>query len=52
MQGIEEKIVVKPRFKFGYGQSKALVRMLHIPNNTFPIYWLNNNKNKYAPFLR
>ena len=52
MQRIEQKIGVKPSFKFGYGQSEALVRMIHTPNNTFPIYWLYNKKNEYAPFPR
>lgn len=52
MENIEESINVIDDCKFGYGASEALVRMKRTPNNTFPIYWLNNKKNKYAPFPR
>lgn len=52
MEEIEKNIGVKEKFKFGYGRSEALVKMIHTPNNTFPIYWLSNNKNKYPPFPR
>lgn len=52
MRKIEAKIKVKPRFNFGYKNSEALVKMVHTPNNTFPIYWLRNENNEFAPFPR
>ena len=52
MEAIESAIKVTDDYKFGYGASEALVRMERTPNNTFPIYWLKNPKNKYAPFPR
>lgn len=52
MKKIEQKIKVSDENKFGYGSSEALVRMMRTPNNTFPIYWLRNKKNKFAPFPR
>ena len=52
MHTIEESIGVKDDFRFGYKGSEALVRMMKTPNNTFPIYWLRNKKNEYAPFPR
>lgn len=52
MEAIETAIKVTDDNKFGYGSSEALVRMERTPNNTFPIYWLKNKKNKYAPFPR
>ncbi|MBO5869996.1 MAG: hypothetical protein J6Q89_04530 [Clostridia bacterium] len=52
MKTIEESIKVSDDYKFGYKGSEALVRMMRTPNNTFPIYWLRNNKNKFAPFPR
>ena len=52
MKNIEKAIKVTDDYKFGYKASEALVRMKRTPNNTFPIYWLHNKKNKYAPFPR
>lgn len=52
MKNIEKAIKVTNDYKFGYGASESLVRMKRTPNNTFPIYWLHNKKNKYAPFPR
>lgn len=40
---------LKDEYKFGYGQSEALVCMERCPNNTFPIYWLTKND---APYER
>jgi len=48
MSAIETSLKVKPSFKFGYGQTEALVCMERCPNNTFPVFW----KNKYAPYER
>lgn len=52
MKKIEESIKVSDDYKFGYNGSEALVKMMRTPNNTFPIYWLRNKKNKFAPFPR
>lgn len=52
MEEIEKKIHVKDIFKFGYGSSESLVRMSRTPNNTFPVYWLQNKDNEFAPFPR
>lgn len=52
MKNIEKAIKVSDDCKFGYKGSEALVKMMRTPNNTFPIYWLRNNKNKFAPFPR
>ena len=52
MKNIEESIKVSDNYKFGYKGSEALVKMIRTPNNTFPIYWLRNKKNKFAPFPR
>lgn len=52
MNNIEKTIRVTDKYKFGYKGSEALVKMMRTPNNTFPIYWLRNKKNKFAPFPR
>ena len=52
MSSLESKIKVDNDFKFGYGSSEALVKMMRTPNNTFPIYWLKCKTNAYAPFPR
>lgn len=50
MSGIENSLKkLKPEFRFGYGQSEALVCMERCPNNTFPIYWYTKND---APYER
>lgn len=52
MNGLETKIGVPKGFEFGYRRSESLVRMMRTPNNTFPIFWLQNKKNEFAPFPR
>lgn len=52
MNKIEKRIGVRSEYRFGYKGSEALVKMCRTPNNTFPIYWLRNKKNSYAPFPR
>lgn len=52
MNGLETKIGVKKGFEFGYRRSESLVSMMRTPNNTFPIFWLKNKKNEFAPFPR
>lgn len=51
MKDIEKFLNVSYEYKFGYGQSEALVSMIKTPNNTFPIYWYET-ENKKAPFPR
>lgn len=52
MKTIEQQIKVSDEYRFGYKGSEALVKLIRTPNNTFPIYWFRNKKNKYAPFAR
>ena len=52
MRAIEDRIGVNERYRFGYEQSEALVKMARTPNNTFPVYWLKNKKHPYCPFPR
>jgi len=53
MQEIESKMKVKEKYRFGYGQSEALVRMIRTPNNTFPVYWFaKKNGIPIVPFPR
>lgn len=53
MTNIEKKMGVSDKFRFGYGRSEALVKMLRTPNNTFPIYWYNESKTiPNVPFPR
>lgn len=52
MNTIEDSIGVEEDYRLGYKGSEALVRMMRTPNNTFPIYWLRNEKNEFAPFPR
>lgn len=52
MESIEKIIKVKPKYKFGYGQSEALISLTRTPNNTFPVYWLECKKIPIVPFAR
>ncbi len=52
MESIETQIKVREDCLFGFSHSEALVRMMRTPNNTFPVYWLKNKKNKFPPFAR
>lgn len=51
MQRIEDRIKpsVTPEKRFGHKHCEALVSMHRIPNNTFPIYWLDK---KISPYDR
>lgn len=51
IKNIENRIKVSEKFQLGYMQSEALVSMIRTPNNTFPIFWKNNNT-AVAPFPR
>ena len=52
MASIEDHIIVRDNYRFGYAHSEALVKMARTPNNTFPIYWLRNRNNPTPPFPR
>ena len=52
MKEIETRIKVRENCEFGYSHSEGLVKMMRTPNNTFPIYWMKNKKNKAPPFPR
>lgn len=53
MEQIEEKIKIQPLYKLGYLESEALVSMHKTPDNTFPIFWYENEVlRNIAPFPR
>ena len=56
MQNIEDIIKVDSKYRFGYNQSEALVKMIRTPNNTFPVYWrkskTEDGRNFTPPFPR
>lgn len=55
MLRIEKNIPKCKNYSFGYEKSEALVTLKRIPNNTFPIFWKDFNKNGKlfkAPFPR
>lgn len=52
---IWEKLKINDDYRYGYKSTEALVSMLRTPNNTFPMYWCKNGRNKRswpAPFPR
>lgn len=52
MMCIEDKLNVNQEFTFGYKKSEALISLSRTPNNTFPVFWLENNVCNNAPFPR
>ena len=55
MDCVEDRLKINTRYRRGYGQSEALVKMIRIPNNTFPVYWCaktTNGDEWPAPFRR
>ncbi len=52
MQSIEKKLNVSCDFQFGYKQSEALISLNRTPNNTFPVFWMENKGCNIAPFPR
>ena len=56
MVSIENLLIVDARFRLGYRQSEALVKMIRTPNNTFPVFWLRtklrDGRNFVPPFPR
>ncbi len=51
MQDIEQKLKINNKFSFGYNSSESLVTVARTPNNTFPLFWYENENSK-APFPR
>jgi len=52
MTGISSRIITNSKHYLGHNSSEALVTMpFRTPNNTFPIYWADNNAGT-APFYR
>ena len=50
-----EKLLPTKKYSFGFGKSEALITLYRTPNNTFPIFWHDhekNEKNFKAPFPR
>lgn len=55
MKNIEDRLLIKADYLFGYGRCEALVTMIRTPNNTFPLYWCPRAKTNSvwpAPFPR
>jgi hypothetical protein len=55
MEDLEDDIVTKEIFRFGFGQCEDLVKMIRTPNNTFPVFWATKDKDgrpRSAPFPR
>ncbi|MGO2117319.1 MAG: phosphoribosyltransferase-like protein [Fusobacterium sp.] len=47
MRKIEKKMKVSSsNYKLGYKQTEALIRLIKTPNNTFPVFYRDKNKNK------
>ena len=46
-----EKLLPSKKYSFGYGKSEGLITLYRTPNNTFPIFWHEYEKNdkKYKP---
>ncbi|SFE87781.1 phosphoribosyltransferase-like protein [Spirosoma endophyticum] len=51
MDQIENRIKAPYNYKLGYKQSEALISLIRPPNNTFPVFWLDNKIAK-SPFPR
>lgn len=51
MKSISKSIKVNKKMYLGYAETESLVAMIKTPNNTFPVYWYENEKSK-APFVR
>lgn len=53
MEEVEKIVNPPPNYCFGRDRTEALVKMIHIPNNTFPVFWYTNDKKfPVAPFKR
>lgn len=53
MEGIEKRLNVNQKNRFGFNQSEAMISLIRTPNNTFPVYWFDKSYHPYkAPFPR
>jgi hypothetical protein len=56
MNAIENFLKIDQKNRFGYNQTEALVKMIRVPNNTFPVFWekrrLQNGDSFCGPFPR
>jgi len=52
MRRIENKMRIRKEYRFGYGQTEGLVKLIRIPNNTFPVYWYPCKSIPIVPFPR
>lgn len=52
MKNISKHLHAPKGMQLGYADTESLVAMIKTPNNTFPVYWYENKKNTYAPFVR
>ena len=54
MLAIEDSLKIPNEWHLGHNASEALVSMVRTPNNTFPVYWYEDDKGKNAraPFPR
>ena len=54
MLAIEDSLRIPNKWQLGHNSSEALVSMVRTPNNTFPVYWYEEDKGKKgrAPFPR
>ena len=52
MVNISKYLHAPKGMQLGYADTESLVSMIKTPNNTFPVYWYENRKNAYAPFVR
>jgi len=47
---LEDRYSIPENYRFGYGKSESLIRLVRPPNNTFPIFWSDKVPN--VPFPR
>ncbi len=52
MNEIEKSIHVSEKYHLGYQGTEALVKLVHTPNNTFPVYWFSYKGRRTVPFPR
>jgi hypothetical protein len=44
MTSIEDVLKISDDYRFGFLQCEALIKMINIPNDTFPVYWVSKKK--------
>ncbi len=52
MKSIGKCIHANKKYYLGYNDSESLVAMIKTPNNTFPVYWHEQENKTLAPFVR